>query len=565
MGILGLGDAATIIPWELYVLTGDQRILQDNYHMMKRWLAYHDSQSKDHISAMRTFGDWLQPYPSAEGREANRGDTDFELISTAFHARSVDITRNAAKVLGRASDYERLSALHSQIKTAFRNRFFDEQLRPRQGAATQTSYLLGLAFGLFGAEEELAQEHLVRLIEQANVHLGTGFLGTPLLAPVLQDAGRSDLAFELLFRETYPSWFHSLNNGATTTWERWDSYSLTDGFSQQHMNSLNHYAYGSVARWFYEGILGITATEPGFKAIRIEPQFNARLARATGGYRTPQGEVLVDWQLSDDQLEMSFSVPKNSVADIVLPSVDPDSLVVDGEAQDANQILRLGPGHYALKAALRARVHMEADGLVMIEAEEFARQEKDGIRRWFRVDGSGSGHEAADSDPHHVEGASGGAYLEILPDTRATHDDRLIRGENFSETPGHMAILSYPVCFLQTGRYYLWARAFSTGSEDNGMHFGLDGRWPDSSARMQWCEGKHQWTWSSARRVPENHCGEPLTNWLDVGAVGRHTLQVSMREDGFELDKIILARDRNYVPRGVGPQPGNSLGAACPE
>ena len=552
----GWGDAATIIPWELYVLTGDQTILEDNYEMMSRWLAYHESQSNGHISGMQTFGDWLQPYPRAEGNQGNRGDTDFELISTAFHARSVDITRNAAEVLGKESDVRQLAILHSQIRTAFRNRFFDEQLRPRQGEATQTSYLLGLAFGLFGAEEkELAQDHLVELIERANLHLRTGFLGTPLLTSVLQEAGRSDLAYELLLKETYPSWFHSINNGATTTWERWDSYSLTEGFNPQRMNSLNHYAYGSVSRWFYEGILGITPTEPGFRAIRIEPQFSTRLTSARGGYPTPQGEVLVDWQISDGVLEMSFTVPKNTLADVVLPSMDPDSLLLDGEVQDANQISGLGPGHYELKAAFPGKTHMEVDGLVVIEGEDFTHQERDRTRGWFRFDTSNSGHDMLDSDVQHVDGASGGAYLEILPDSRATHDDKLIEGENFSNTPGQMAILSYPICFGQTGRYYVWARAFSTGSEDNGVHFGLDGHWPDSSARLQWCEDKHQWTWSSARRVPENHCGEQLTTWIDVGAVGSHTLQVSMREDGFELDKIILAKDRNYVPRGAGPEP----------
>ncbi len=549
----GWGDAATIIPWELYVLTGDQTILEDNYQMMTRWLSYHASQSKDHISRMQTFGDWLQPYPEAEGQQGNRGDTDFELISTAFYARSVDVTRNAAQVLGKESDTRRLSILHSQIKTAFRNKFFDEQVRPMQVEATQTSYLLGLAFGLFGGEEKvLAEEHLARLIAQANMHLRTGFLGTPLLATVLQHAGRSDLAYELLLKETYPSWFHSINNGATTTWERWDSYSLADGFNPQRMNSLNHYAYGSVSRWFYEGILGITPIEPGFKVIRIEPQFSTRLTSARGGFPTPQGELMVDWQISDDVLEMSLTIPKNTLADVVLPSLDGDSLMLDGAVQSVNRISGLGPGHHVLKAAFQSESHMEIDGLVVIEGEDFTRQEEDATRRWYRIDNSNFEHDMADSDPHHVDGASGGAYLETLPDTRATHDDVLIEGENFTNTPGQMAVLSYPVCFSQTGRYYVWARAFSTGSEDNSVHFGLDGHWPDSSARLQWCEDKHQWTWSSARRVPENHCGEPLTNWLDVRAVGRHTLQVSMREDGFELDKIILAKDRNYVPNGVG-------------
>ena len=115
-----------------------------------------------------------------------------------------------------------------------------------------------------------------------------------------------------------------------------------------------------------------------------------------------------------------------------------------------------------------------------------------------------------------------------------------------------MAVLSYPVYFSQPGRYYIWARAFSTGSEDNSVHFGLNNEWPETAGRMQWCDGKHEWTWSSARRVPDNHCGETLTNWLDVPVEGNYTLNVSMREDGAKLDKIILAKDKAFFPQDAG-------------
>ncbi len=535
----GWGDAATIIPWELYVLTGDQTILEDNYEMMMSWLGFHESQSEDHISSMRTFGDWLQPYPKAEDIVGNRGDTDFGLISTAFYAHSVELTTRAARVLGREGDVGRLSILHGQIKTAFRSTFFDEHLQPRMGDATQTAYLLGLAYGLFDTVEVvLAQERLISLIDQADMHLRTGFLGTPLLTSVLQDAGRSDLAYELLLKETYPSWFHSINNGATTTWERWNSYSLSEGFNPQRMNSLNHYAYGSVSRWFYEGILGIMPIEPGFNRIRIEPQFSSRLTSARGSYPTPQGEVEVDWRITDGTLEMSFTVPKNTLADIVLPSIKSGSLLLDGEVHRDNQILGLGPGRYELTAMFPGNSHVEIDGLVAIEAEDFTKQERDETRRWLRFDD---------------DSASGGAYLSLLPDTRTTHDDELIRGENFSDVRGAMAVLSYPVFFRQPGRYYVWARALSTGSEDNSVHFGLNDQWPDTSARVQWCKGKHQWTWSSARRVPENHCGDELTIWLDVPVAGNHTLNLSMREDGVKLDKIILATDNAFFPQDTGP------------
>ena len=351
----GWGDAATIIPWELYRATGDKTILVDNYEMMKGWINYHEKKSKNLISNMSTFGDWLQPYPRNVTPEnnGNRGDTDFSLIGTAYYARSVELTIKTAEVLGKNEDAQRLQTLHDDIKQAFLQRFFDENLKLKAGEPTQTTYLLGLAYALFPEDKRgIAVERLIAEIENADFHLRTGFLGTPLLTQVLQDAGRSDIIYELLFKETYPSWFHSINNGATTTWERWNSYSLEDGFNPQGMNSLNHYAYGTVSRWFYEGILGITPIEAGFKRIRIEPQFGKQLSHAKGGYATPQGEVFVEWSVEDGLVNLDVRVPKNTVADIVLPSVNGGNLTLNGAAGRTENLIGLNPGRYAISVTL---------------------------------------------------------------------------------------------------------------------------------------------------------------------------------------------------------------------
>ena len=353
----GWGDVVTIIPWDLYMATGDTAILADNYEMMKGWINYHELKSKDYVSNMMTFGDWLQPHPTIvkEGDNGNRGNTDFNLIGTAYFARSVELTLNSAKVLGKTQDIESLTQLHAKVKQAFMERFFDGQLNLKQeGAiATQTTYLLGLAYDLFPADKRsIALEKLIQLIADADNHLRTGFLGTPLLTQVLQQADRSDLIYELLFKESYPSWFYSINNGATTTWERWNSYSLEEGFNPQGMNSLNHYAYGTVSRWFYEGILGINPESAGFKHIRIEPQFGDKLTHAKGGYMTPQGEVKVDWTIATGQLSLSVTVPKNTTADIVLPKVDVSSLVVNGHKSSAANLTKLSPGKYMITGAV---------------------------------------------------------------------------------------------------------------------------------------------------------------------------------------------------------------------
>lgn len=200
--------------------------------------------------------------------------------------------------------------------------------------------------------------------------------------------------------------------------------------------------------------------------------------------------------------------------------------------------------------------YVESQGVVVIEAENFSSQVLADTRRWLvfkEGDEVNAKGVFADPDIPHTQGASGNSYIEILPDNRTNHDETLITGENFSPEPGVMGVLSYPVYFTQPGRYYIWGRAFSTGPEDNGFHFGVDGVWQDSSQRLQLCGGKHQWTWSSQQRRSNNHCGTPHTLWLDVAKAGQHTLMVSMREDGAELDKIILTLDDSYTPEGTGP------------
>ena len=350
----GWGDAATVIPWELYVLTGDKTILEDNYAMMQNWLNYHASQSKNNISKMMTFGDWLQPFPARQDKRKNRGDTDFDLISTAYHARSIELTLKAAQALGKTDDMADLQKRHNAIKAVFRDTFFDKNLNLLTEHTTQTSYLLPIAFGLFNnSDKKLAEQKVVDLIKQADTHLRTGFLGTPLLTQVLQNAGKSDLMYELLFQESYPSWFYSINNGATTTWERWNSYSLEDGFNSEGMNSLNHYAYGTVSRWFYEGILGINPAKPGFKHVRIEPQFNARLTQASGQYATPQGKVAVDWSVTHGKLTLKVIVPNNTQADIVLPTQAYKGLMLKNTIVTSPSRLRnLYAGTYTVTAPL---------------------------------------------------------------------------------------------------------------------------------------------------------------------------------------------------------------------
>ena len=197
-------------------------------------------------------------------------------------------------------------------------------------------------------------------------------------------------------------------------------------------------------------------------------------------------------------------------------------------------------------------VFSEKGGMVAIEAEHFTDQKLTEKRAWYLTTKDSTPKLEPDGDPSQVAGASGGAYLEILPDTRRNHGEKLIVGENFSNEPGKLAILSYPVHFETPGTYWLWARANSTTTEDNGLHFGIDGTWPETAQRWQTVI-KNQWHWMSAQRTKKVHRGVPGILTLEVPSAGVHTIQVSMREDGIALDKILLVNRKDYTPEGLGP------------
>ncbi|MFK7983912.1 MAG: hypothetical protein AB8G86_28300 [Saprospiraceae bacterium] len=204
---------------------------------------------------------------------------------------------------------------------------------------------------------------------------------------------------------------------------------------------------------------------------------------------------------------------------------------------------------FLLKDCNSKKVFEENNGLVVVEAEDFHSQEQDDVRKWYRIDKNYTANIQPDIDPNHASTASGKVYLEILPDTRTNHDEKLVRGENFSNIPGKLGILNYKVKFNTPGKYYVWVRTFFTGSEDNGIHVGLNGEWVESGQRMQWCEGKDKWTWASKQRTKEEHCGIEQQIYLEIPTAGIHTISFSMREDGFEFDKWAMSQEYDILDK----------------
>jgi len=313
----GWSDAAVTIPWDVYTRTGDKTILADNYAMMTRWIKYHQTQLKNGISEMWTVGDWLQPYSTR--KDSRRGQTDHSLISTAFYARSVELTRNTARVLGKTDDAMRYSTLYNTIKARFQAHFFDDNGRLQVGEQTQTSYLLAIGFDLLDAPTmQKAIPHLLATFDAANGHLRTGFLGTPLIAPVLDKVGRADVAFDLVFKQSYPSWLFSVTQGATTVWERWDGFTYENGYAKK-AGSLNHYAYGAIGQWMYDRIVGISPLQAGYKKILIAPLITEHLEFAQGEFQSPYGLITSHWKKQKEGTLLNINIPTSTTAIINIP------------------------------------------------------------------------------------------------------------------------------------------------------------------------------------------------------------------------------------------------------
>ena len=332
-GSAGWADAATIIPWEMYVLYGDKKILETQYGSMKAWVEYIRQQSQDDLwKSGFHFGDWLfyRPDDDTDGRSAI---TDKYFITQCFYAYSTQLLINAATVLGKENDVEEYSALLENIKAAFMKEFVTPS--GRLVSSTQTAYVLALHFDLLPeALRAQAVERLVENIKSYGNHLTTGFLGTPYLCHVLSRFGHEEVAYQLLMQKTYPSWLYPVTMGATTIWERWDGIKPDSTFQTPAMNSYNHYAYGAIGDWMYRNIAGLNTAEdgPGYKHIRIQPVQGGELTSAGADLETYYGLLSSHWETADGKFMHEVTIPPNTTADIYIPASGAEGVTESGKA-----------------------------------------------------------------------------------------------------------------------------------------------------------------------------------------------------------------------------------------
>lgn len=315
------GDAATIVPWQLYQVFGDTKILEAQYESMKSWVDFIRSQGKTEAlwDTGFQYGDWVA-LDAAEG--SYFGATDSYLCSTAFFAYSTQIVANTAKLLRKMSDYREYTDLYGRIKKAYQEKFLPDGIKPITN--TQTGNVLSLIFGLTKSENKQAMaDNLVSLIKANGMHMDTGFLGTPYLCEVLSRFGYRDVAYDLLFADDFPSWLYQIKRGATTTWEHWDNIKPDGTFWSTDMNSFNHYAYGSIGQWMYEHIGGIINKAPGYQKSLIMPQLDnkRRITHAKCSLNTMYGKLSSEWNIEDNQLRLKVIIPCNTTSYVVLPQV----------------------------------------------------------------------------------------------------------------------------------------------------------------------------------------------------------------------------------------------------
>ncbi len=312
------GDAATVVPTVLHERFGDEQVLADQLASMQAWTDVIVERSGDrHLwEGQFQFADWLDP--SAPPERPAEAKTHPDVVATAYVFRSADLTARAATLLGETAVAETYAAIAERVRQAF----LAEYVTPagRMVSDAQTGYALAIMFDLVAEEHRQALgDRLAELVRSGGYTIGTGFVGTPIVADALTRTGHLEAATRLLTQTACPSWLYPVTMGATTIWERWDSM-LPDGtINPGEMTSFNHYALGAVADWLHRVVAGLAPATPGYGAIRIAPQPLTGFDFAEARHVTPYGPASVRWDRDGDQIHVVAEVPPNSSAEVVLP------------------------------------------------------------------------------------------------------------------------------------------------------------------------------------------------------------------------------------------------------
>lgn len=368
-GNAGWADAGISVPYNLYCMYGDKRFLEDSYESMQRYMDYLEGISNfsiedGRVGALTTYGDWL-------GVE----DSDKELISTLCYAKAAMQMEEIAKILDDSKAARKYKKLHEEIKAYFRKKYMTDG-HISEAYRTQSALALALMYDVLNEEQtETAVTDLKDKIVQADMTITTGFLGTPVILKALSQNGELALAYELLLQEKNPSWIYSIKQGATTIWERYDSYTIENGFADVAMNSFNHFNNGSVVQWMYEDMLGISVSHmtdrkdiqnvvemaertngkqnedekngmeqnrDGVPVISLKPGILLDLQKmpiheVSGSYQSVYGKIEAAFTMNEERIIYQVTLPISCEAILTLPIYDEK-----GKQDEKTQILSGG-------------------------------------------------------------------------------------------------------------------------------------------------------------------------------------------------------------------------------
>ena len=368
-GVPGWADAGIQVPFILYQNYGDQEIITDNFEAYERYIENIRDNNPDHIwrnGLGNNYGDWLNGNTlRAEGFPKEGAQIPSEVFATIMYYNSTCNLSEMARIVGSSKKAMYYRTLADKIKTAFANTFVDSN-GIIEGDA-QSCYALALYYDIF--PEELEEKFEKRMIEKFipyDGRMNTGFHSTLPLMNELAKRGYHDKAYQLLETTEFPSWGYSIEQGATSIWERWDGYVKGRGMQGAGMNSFNHYAFGAVGEWMYRHILGIQPDfqYPGFTHFILKPLPGGSLTWAKGSYHSISGQIEADWKKTSQNFEYRISIPANTSATIHLPGQSSNSVLINGKKisdyleedeidhRDQHTIFKLGSGSYTLESLL---------------------------------------------------------------------------------------------------------------------------------------------------------------------------------------------------------------------
>lgn len=331
-GDMGWADAGVIIPYYLYMMYGDTKTLQEHWDAMVLYVDEYLG-STNGLGGRKTFADHMH-------YERN-DDATKPILAVAYYAWDALMMSEMAAALGKTADAEKYMALYEAEKALFQEKYVKDDGKLTIGIQTLCLYALYLDLLPNQESVEAVTNQLVTNIENNGNKLKTGFLGTSIILTTLSKIGRTDLAYKLLLQHNCPSWLYTVDQGATSIWERWDAFTEESGIyggpaSGNAAKSFNHYSFGAVAGWMYRDMAGIgyDTKKPGFKHIILSPKPNVRLKSVDASYESAYGPITSTMSYGENIWNYNCSVPANTTATLYLPVENIETLTINGTAFD---------------------------------------------------------------------------------------------------------------------------------------------------------------------------------------------------------------------------------------